>query len=78
MARSRSASLGLGVAVGVALLAAGAAAAAPGPVVALESGAIAGEPVAGISIFRGIPYAAAPVGALRWRPPQRAAGWTGV
>ncbi len=31
-----------------------------------------------ITVFRGIPYAAPPVGELRWRAPQPAASWEGV
>ena len=32
----------------------------------------------GITLFKAIPYAAPPVGELRWRPPQDPASWDGV
>ena len=31
-----------------------------------------------VSVFRGVPYAKPPVGALRWRAPERAEPWKGV
>jgi para-nitrobenzyl esterase len=50
----------------------------PGPVVATADGAVGGETIGTTDEFLGIPYAAPPVGPLRWRPPQPAAPWPGV
>jgi len=47
-------------------------------VVNVESGALHGTASDSVLSFKGIPYAAPPVGELRWRAPQTAAGWSGV
>ena len=38
----------------------------------------AGTSCGDVLVFRGVPYAAAPTGERRWRPPQPAASWAGV
>jgi para-nitrobenzyl esterase len=47
-------------------------------IVATESGTISGASEGGLSVYKGIPFAAPPVGELRWRPPVSAAPWTGT
>jgi para-nitrobenzyl esterase len=44
----------------------------------LDSGEIEGETDGATRRFRGIPFAAAPVGALRWKAPQPVKAWEGV
>jgi para-nitrobenzyl esterase len=48
--------------------------------VKLDSGLVTGTPgrATDTRVFRGIPFAAAPVGDLRWRAPQPAPHWDGV
>jgi len=49
-------------------------------VIAVEGGRISGrrEGDTGVRAFLGVPYAAAPVGPLRWRPPQPVSRWHGI
>ncbi len=65
---------GLGI-VAAALAAFGA------PQIQLDSGLIAGASVGekgDVHVYKGIPFAAPPVGGLRWRPPQAVKPWDGV
>ena len=42
------------------------------------SGTVTGDPGKEVYTYRGIPYAAPPVGGLRWKPPQPVASWDGI
>ncbi|MGA7328507.1 MAG: carboxylesterase family protein [Rhodomicrobium sp.] len=44
----------------------------------VESGEVAGSIEDGVLVFKGIPYAAPPMGELRWRAPRPPAAWPGV
>lgn len=49
-----------------------------GPAVRIDSGLVQGaysSDNSKLAFFRGIPYAAAPVGELRWKPPERPPRW---
>lgn len=48
------------------------------PEVTVEGGTLAGTRADDLNVFRGIRYAAPPVGGLRWRPPLPPAAWDGV
>ena len=48
------------------------------PIVEVRNGKLQGVEEHGILAFKNIPYAAPPVGELRWRPSQPAQNWQGV
>jgi len=49
-----------------------------GPQVKTSLGTVEGKDLGAVHAFLGIPYAAPPVGDLRWKPPVPAAKWDGV
>lgn len=49
----------------------------PAPV-RVDGGFIQGTSENGLTVYKGIPFAAPPVGELRWRAPQPVIGWDGV
>jgi len=61
----------------IAVFVAAAARAAAQPRAHVEGGEVVGSESGSALIFRAIPYAAAPVGALRWKPPAPVAAWNG-
>src|SRR6185437_15580896 len=78
-------SVGSAAAVAATVLVAGAsgAVASPAsgsanPVERIDGGLVRGADDAGVRSFLGLPYAAPPMGNLRWRAPQPAAAWSGV
>jgi len=63
----------LSLLLGVAL-----ASAAQAQVVKVDGGSVRGKAWSGSLLFRGIPFAAPPVGELRWKPPQPVQPWRGI
>ena len=50
-------------------------------VVDIDTGSLHGEVLdeaSGLTVYRGIPFAAAPEGDMRWKAPQAPAKWSGV
>jgi para-nitrobenzyl esterase len=56
----------------------GSVVARPAPVVEAPAGAARGEAAGEVNVFRGLPYAAPPVGVRRWRPPAPLKPWAGL
>src|SRR3954469_19632703 len=53
--------------------------AAPAPTVGVTGGQVAGAvKPSGVTAYLGLPFAAPPVGSLRWKPPAPVVPWTGL
>lgn len=43
----------------------------------IDTGVLVGETADGVNVFRGVPFAKPPIGALRWKAPEKPAAWPG-
>jgi para-nitrobenzyl esterase len=79
-ARIRCVVIGVALALFALPVVAAAPAPDPNPTVRIDNGTLAGlhDAATGLDEYRGIPYAAPPVGALRWKPPRPVAAWKGT
>jgi para-nitrobenzyl esterase len=59
----------------IALMCSGAALASTAAKVTIDSGALLGSSSDGVNTFKGVPFAKAPLGKLRWQPPQVPDRW---
>src|SRR5579859_1284966 len=66
------------IAATAAIIALGGSARAGSDTVKVAQGELHGAVVGSVASFKNIPFAAPPVGELRWRPPKAPASWTGV
>jgi len=67
-----------GLLAGLCLLVPLAALAAPRDRVTIDTGSLQGTTAGGVISFKGVPFAAPPLGQLRWKPPQPVQKWRGV
>jgi para-nitrobenzyl esterase len=74
--RSRTARNATFAAFGLLSMVAGSARSAESDRVSIDSGVLLGVSDGDVRTFKGVPYAAAPQGPLRWKPPRAVAHWT--
>ena len=51
---------------------------AQGPKILTQSGVLSGVRAGSLNVYKGVPFAAPPIGDLRWRPPSSVTPWAGI